>query len=135
MTELESKIILFDGVCNLCNGFVDFVIRRDTRGSFKFASLQSPRATSILAPYGHATPNQESIFLIEGKNAYRRSAAALRIFRGLRGFWPFLYVFIIVPPFIRDGVYDWVAQNRYRWFGKRDTCRMPTALERERFLE
>ncbi len=127
-------IILFDGVCNLCNGAVNFVIDRDPAGFFKFAPLQSNTGRALLEQHALPTETLDSIVLIEGGRVYQRSGAALRIARRLRGGWPLLYSFIIVPRFIRDRVYDFIAAHRYRWFGKEDACRVPTPALRARFL-
>lgn len=127
--------MLFDGVCNLCNGSVNFIIDRDPAARFRFAALQTPAAAELLARHGRipaATP--DSIILIEGDRLYEHSTAALRIARRLRGGWKLLYAFIIVPRPLRDLVYRWIARNRYRWFGRSEACRMPTPELRERFL-
>jgi predicted DCC family thiol-disulfide oxidoreductase YuxK len=126
--------VLFDGVCNLCNSSVNFVIDHDPAGYFKFASLQSEEAGVLLAQHGLDAGYLDSIILLEEGRLYRNATAALRIARRLSGAWPLLYAFIVVPRPVRDRVYGWVARNRYRWFGKRDQCRLPTAELRERFL-
>jgi len=126
-----ERIILFDGVCNLCNGLVQFVLKRDTAGRFRFASLQSEAARRVLK----GGPPAETIVLIEGGGLYVKSAAALRIARGLRFPWPLLYAFVIVPRPMRDLVYDWVARRRYAWFGKRESCMLPSPQMRGRFLD
>ena len=131
----QGGIVLFDGVCNLCNGAVDFVIRRDPKQQFTFASLQSERGKELLKQHGLPTNTLNSIVLIQDGKAYQRSDAALRIAQGLQGAWPSLGIFQFLPRFLRDGVYGFIARNRYRWFGKRDTCRLPTPQERARFLE
>ena len=132
-------VVLFDGVCNLCNGSVLFVIDRDPSGYFRFAPLQSDEARRLLA--AHAGAGQDvaggdlsSVVLIEGGRLYTRSTAALRVARRLTGAWPLLYAFAAVPWVARDAVYDWVARNRYRWFGREDACRVPTPDLRARFL-
>jgi len=127
----DDRIVLFDGVCNLCNGAVKFILARDPRGRFRFASLQSNVARRLL----HGDASLESIVLIEAGTTYTKSAAALRIARGLRFPWPSLYALVAVPRPLRDWVYNWVARNRYRWFGKRDMCAVPTPQLRGRFLE
>lgn len=124
-------VVLFDGVCNLCTGSVKFIIRRDPRGRFRFAALQSDAAARLLGGEG-ARP--DSIALVESGRVYWKSAAALRIARRLGALWPVLYVFVVVPRPVRDWVYDCVARNRYRWFGKQDSCMVPTAELRARFL-
>ena len=126
--------ILFDGVCNLCNGFVQFVIPRDPTGRFSFASLQSPAAARLLADCAPA-PLPDSIVLYDDGVLYTESAAVLRIARGLRFPWNLGYAFIIVPRPVRDWAYRIVARNRYRWFGKRDVCMVPTPDLRRRFLD
>mgnify|MGYP006292712871 CR=1 FL=1 len=133
MTD-EHAIVLFDGVCNLCNASINFVIDHDPGGYFKFASLQSGEAGDLLQGCAHAPGSPESIVLVEDGTCYNRSTAALRITRKLTGAWPLLYGFLAVPRPIRDVVYDWIARNRYRWFGKRDTCRVPTPELQDRFL-
>ncbi|WP_456426834.1 thiol-disulfide oxidoreductase DCC family protein [Rhodocaloribacter sp.] len=136
LSELPEHhaFVLFDGVCNLCNGSVNFIIDRDPNGYFRFASLQSEEAEAILRRAGISGASLESIVLVEGERVYRRSDAVLRIARKLKGGWPALALFSFVPRPIRDWVYDWIARNRYRWFGKRDTCRIPTPELRSRFL-
>lgn len=130
----EKGIILFDGVCNLCNGFVHFIIRRDKNNYFKFASLQSETAKEILIRFG-VQEKLKTIVFIENKKVYKRSTAALHICRRLQGAWPLLYGFIIVPPFLRDAVYNLVAKYRYQWFGKKDQCMLPTPALQSKFLE
>lgn len=130
----HHALVLFDGVCNLCNGFVNFIIDRDPKGYFKFAALQSEEAQPYLEDLGLQDDALESVVLIEGGEAYRRSTAALQIARHLEPPWPLFYVLLAVPLPIREAVYKWVATNRYRWFGKRDQCRVPTPEFRSRFL-
>lgn len=123
-------IVLFDGVCNLCNHSVRFVIERDPESYFRFASLQSDVAVELLSRYGRAPVSAppDSIVLIENGRVFESSTAALRIARRLRGAWKFLYFFIVIPRPIRDAVYRWIARNRYRWFGTReDVCLVPPA--------
>ncbi|GAB4397810.1 MAG: thiol-disulfide oxidoreductase DCC family protein [Microscillaceae bacterium] len=127
-------LVLFDGVCNLCNHTVDFIIRRDRKGRFKFASLQSDFAQSKLGHLISSVRDLDSVILIKEGKVLQKSSAALEIARHLRGLWPALLVFKLVPRFIRDGVYDWIARNRYRWFGKKETCRLPSPEEKARFL-
>ena len=130
----SHAVVLFDGVCNLCNGFVQFIIPRDPRGYFRFAALQSPAAARLMAEASVTPGAADSILLIDGGRAIVRSAAALRIARRLRFPWPLLYALIVVPRPIRDWVYDLVARNRLRWFGQRDQCLVPGPGIRERFL-
>lgn len=130
-----KPVILFDGVCNLCNTSVDFVIRRDKKKKFLFASLQSVAAQQLVQQTEGHQVSLDSVVLVSEGQVYDRSTAALKIAKGLSGLWPILYWLIILPKGIRDRVYDWIASNRYRWFGKRDTCRLPSADEKERFLD
>ncbi|MCP3144726.1 thiol-disulfide oxidoreductase DCC family protein [Pyxidicoccus xibeiensis] len=130
-----GAVVLFDGVCNLCNGAVNFIIDRDPTARFRFAALQSAQAATLLAPLGRvpeAEPN--SFILVEGGRVYERSTAALRVARKLPGAWKLFYAFVVIPTPIRDAVYKLIARNRYRWFGKADACRMPTPELRARFL-
>lgn len=127
-------VVLFDGVCNLCNASVTFVIDRDAAGYFRFAPLQSDEGRRLLADHAHGEPDLNSVMLIEDGRLYTRSAAALRVAHRLKGLWSWLYVFIVVPAPLRDAVYDFVARHRYRWFGKQDACRVPTPELRARFL-
>ncbi|NSL86565.1 thiol-disulfide oxidoreductase DCC family protein [Chitinophaga solisilvae] len=127
-------IILFDGVCNFCNASINFVIRHDRQGYFRFAPLQSGTASSLAAQYHFPVTEMASFVLIENGKAYTKSTAALRVARRLSFPWQLLYGFMIIPPFIRDPVYTLIARNRYRWFGKRDSCMVPTAEVRNRFV-
>ena len=129
-----SATILFDGVCNLCNGFVQFVIARDPGAHFRFAPLSSPAAERLLAEAGVTLPVPDTIVLLEDGAAFYRSDAALRVARGLTFPWPLAYGLVAVPRFIRDRVYDFIAARRYRWFGRRDACMIPTPDLRARFL-
>lgn len=129
-----SPIVLFDGVCNLCSGSVQFLLKRDPEGRFRFAPLQSDAGRSLLAEHGLAVDSLSSVVLIEGGRVWQESAAALRIARHLRGPWKLLRIFVIVPRPLRDLVYRWIARNRYRWFGKAETCWLPTPELEERFL-
>ena len=130
---MNQPIIFFDGVCNLCNGAVQFVIERDARAQFRFAALQSETAQIHLAKGNLSATDLKSVLLLENDRWYSRSTAALRIARKMDGFWKLLYVFIIVPRPVRDGVYNWVARNRYRWFGKEESCWIPTPELKKRF--
>ena len=127
-------IIFFDGVCNLCNGAVQFIIRNDKKGYFHFASLQSTEADQLLTDYGLSASDSNTIILLKEGKVFIKSDAALEISKNLDGAWKILSVFKVFPRFIRDGVYDWVARNRYRWFGKRDECMVPTKNLVSRFL-
>jgi predicted DCC family thiol-disulfide oxidoreductase YuxK len=128
--------ILFDGVCNLCNGFTRFIMARDPApGRFRFAALQSDPGQRLLKAHGLSTDGLDTIVLIEDGAAFIRSAAALRTLRRLGLPWSLLYGFIIVPRPLRDVVYRFVARRRYRWFGRRDACMAPTPDSCGRFLE
>jgi predicted DCC family thiol-disulfide oxidoreductase YuxK len=132
---VENAIILFDGVCNFCNQWVNLVIQYDRKGRFQFASLQSEVAKSILTKHAVDTIDQDSVVLIEGDQVYTRSAAILRILRHMDGWWKWLYLFVIIPRPLRDLGYRWFAKNRYRFFGKREECMIPTPEMRKRFLD
>lgn len=132
---MGEAVVLFDGVCNLCSASVRFIIKRDKKSRFRFAPLQSSYAAALFKRLNFDSTGVDSIVLCENGNLYVRSTAALRIARHLGGWWSLLYVFMLVPPFIRDAVYDFVARNRYGWFGKKDYCALPTPEMKERFLE
>ena len=134
-TGEQEYIVLFDGVCHLCQGAVKFIIRRDPKKRFYFVSLQSPAALRLLRKAGlEAEPLPETMVLIEHGAYYTRSTAALRIARALRFPWPLLYAFILVPEAWRDAVYKAIAKRRYRWFGRDEVCMVPTAELKARFL-
>lgn len=130
----RQAVILFDGVCNFCNGAVNFAIKRDKKSLLKFAPLQSDVAKELLSTFNLSSEEMNSFVLIENEKSYTRSTAALRVCRYLNSLWPLMYGFIIVPEFIRDGIYDWIANNRYHWFGKKEVCMIPTPEVRSRFL-
>lgn len=129
-----QPIIFFDGVCNLCNGAVQFTIERDHKNIFRFASLQSEFAKTQLVPFNINVLELDSFIMLENGKIYQRSTAALRVAKKLNGLWPLLYGFIIVPCFIRDAVYNYVAKNRYKWFGKEESCWVPTPELKSKFL-
>lgn len=131
-----ERVVFFDGVCNLCNGTVQFILDRDPRGLFQFAPLQSDIATKMLGERGVVVDKSapDSVLLLEGDRVYARSDAALRITRHLGAAWPLFAGFLIVPRFLRDLVYGFIARHRYRWFGRTDACRVPTPALRARFL-
>lgn len=130
----QHSIILFDGVCNLCNAAVHFVIKRDKKNQFLFASLQSAEGKKILAEYNLPEDEIHSFILFEDGKIYTRSTAALTVMKKLNGLWSFFYGFILVPKFIRDGVYNIVAKKRYQWFGRKNECMIPTPQLRSKFL-
>jgi predicted DCC family thiol-disulfide oxidoreductase YuxK len=128
-----NQIILFDGVCNLCNWAVQFIIRRDPEGKFKFAALQSTYSSKVLENEFQMKPN--FIIYIRNLVIYTRSTAVLMILRDLGGFWKMFYGLIIIPVFLRDRIYSFVAQKRYQLFGRRESCMIPSPELRSRFLE
>jgi predicted DCC family thiol-disulfide oxidoreductase YuxK len=130
-----SSLVLFDGVCNLCNGFVPFVIARDPRRRFQFGALQSAAAQRVLALHEAPPPQSETILLVEDGRLLTRSTAALHILRRLSFPWPLAAVFLAVPRPLRDAIYALVAKRRYRWFGRREQCMVPTPELRSRFLD
>ena len=134
-TIANQDVLLFDGVCNLCNSSINLIIDHDPKGHFKFAALQSEFGQQKLKELGYDQESFDSLVLLSEGKVYKKSSAALRIARKLTGLYPLLYIFIIVPPFIRHGVYNIIAKNRYKWWGKRDSCRMPTPELRARFVE
>lgn len=134
-TEGDHAVVFFDGVCNLCNAAVNFILDRDPDGYFRFAPLQSDVTDAFLPPGLRSDDSLGTIVLLEDGTAYVRSTAALRIARRLTAPWPLLYAAILLPRRLRDAVYAWIANHRYRWFGRRDKCRIPTPEEKDRFLE
>ncbi|NAY90882.1 DUF393 domain-containing protein [Muricauda sp. JGD-17] len=133
--EESKKIILFDGVCNLCNGAVQFVIKRDKKDLFRYAALQSEIGEQLVTERGIDTQKIDSIILIEpGVAFYTKSDAALRIGQDFGGLWKGLALFSWIPRTFRDALYDFVARNRYRWFGKKDQCMIPSPELQAKFL-
>lgn len=130
----KEPVILFDGVCNLCNAAVQFVIKHDKKKVFYFASLQGAYGQNFLATKPEGLSNLKTFILCEEGKVYTKSAAALRVAKKLSAPVKLLYGLIIVPTFIRDAVYNFISKNRYAWFGKKDNCMIPTAALKERFL-
>ena len=130
----QCPVILFDGVCNFCNSAVNFVLKRNEKANILFAPMQSLAGQELLKRYGLPLNEMRSFVLIDKGKAYQRSTASLKVCRYLRGLWPLCYGLIIVPRVIRDGIYDWVAKNRYKWFGVRDQCMVPSQEIKQRFL-
>ena len=133
-TDNIKAIVLFDGVCNLCNGLVKFIIRHDKKAIFMFGTLQSQKAEELLASHSISTGEIKTIILIEEGRTFQKSTAALRILSKLP-WWGWTKIFMIVPRIIRDFVYDMVAKYRYKIFGKKDTCMIPTPDLQARFME
>ncbi|MBD0350840.1 MAG: thiol-disulfide oxidoreductase DCC family protein [Flavisolibacter sp.] len=132
--DTTNPIILFDGVCNFCNGMVLFIIKQDKQKVFRFAALQSEAGQRLLETYQLPRNDFDSFLLIENGKVYRSSTAGLRLYNKLPWYWMWMQVFWIVPKIFRDAVYDFIARNRYKWFGKKETCMIPTPDVRSRFL-
>lgn len=128
-----NNIILFDGECNFCNRSVQFIIKRDKRAIYKFASIQSDTGQELLNKH-HVPTNIDSLILIENLSYYTKSSAALKICRHLNGGWKLLYGLLLAPKPLRDYAYSIIARNRYKWFGKKDACMLPSPEIRKRFL-
>jgi predicted DCC family thiol-disulfide oxidoreductase YuxK len=131
---MVDRIILFDGVCNLCNNSVKFIIKRDTSGYFKFASLQGETGQRLLKKHS-LNYDLNSFVLIEKEKVYIKSSAALRVCSQLGGAWRIFSIFRFLPPLFRDFLYDIVAKNRYKWFGKEESCILPLPKWKQRFLD
>lgn len=129
-----DNIVIFDGVCNLCNWSVQFIIKHDSHGVFKFASAQSRIGQKLFSQFQSTQSTPETVFLLRDGKLFEKSTAALTIAAKLDGGWKYLALFRIIPRRIRDMVYDWIARNRYRWFGKRDACMVPSSELKDRFL-
>jgi predicted DCC family thiol-disulfide oxidoreductase YuxK len=135
MSESAAKILLFDGVCNLCNSSVLFVIKRDANKQIRYAAIQSKQGMMLMKKYGIEEAYLGSLIFIDEGKVYLRSTGALRLCKYLKGLWPMFYVLILVPPFIRNAVYDTVSKYRYRIFGKLETCMVPTIELKSLFLD
>ncbi|MGP4041149.1 thiol-disulfide oxidoreductase DCC family protein [Gracilibacillus sp. D59] len=129
-----KRIILFDGICNFCSSSVQFIIKRDPKFKFQFASLQSEIGQQLLKQQ-QFSENMDSIVLIENDQVYTKSTAALRIAKELKGAYQFLSIFLVIPKPVRDIFYNILAKNRYRWFGKKDQCMIPKTEDKQRFLD
>jgi predicted DCC family thiol-disulfide oxidoreductase YuxK len=129
-----DAIVVFDGVCVACNRSVDFLLRRDRSERYRFAAMQSPAGHALMAAHGIDPANPASFLLLEGGRAFRDSEAALRVLSGLGGTWRCTRIALLLPRALRDAAYRWVARHRYRWFGRREACRVPTREEAGRFL-
>jgi predicted DCC family thiol-disulfide oxidoreductase YuxK len=130
-----QPLILFDGVCNLCNSSIQYIIKYDKHNKFKFASLQSDAAKDILLQFNQNNSDLNSIILIVGDEIYKKSSAILRLLKILGGLHSILYIFMIVPKPIRNWVYDYVAKNRYKWYGKKESCMIPTKELKSKFID
>jgi predicted DCC family thiol-disulfide oxidoreductase YuxK len=133
-TTLQQPVVIFDGVCNLCSSVVQFVIKHDKKNTLMFASLQSNYGQQILKNNNLPADSFNSFLFLENGKLYTKSTGALRLAKHLKGAWPLLYGFIIVPTFIRDAVYAFVAKNRYKWFGKQEACWLPTPNLKAKFI-
>lgn len=129
------RVILFDGVCNLCNSSVNWIIDHDTKNVFRFASLQSPYGNSVVQKFSLRNDYMDTVILLDDDKIYTRSDAVLRIAVLLGGIWKLLAVFFILPKWFRDLFYNLIAKNRYKWFGKKESCRIPTPELKEKFIE
>ena len=138
MPAATPDTILFDGVCNLCNGFVQFIIRHDAAGRYRFAALQSEAGQALLLAHGMAptilAADPDSVLLLSGGQLYSHSTAVLRIARGLGGVWRLAALGGVLPRAWRDGIYRFIARHRYRWFGRQESCPIPTPALKARFL-
>jgi predicted DCC family thiol-disulfide oxidoreductase YuxK len=132
--KAEQPVILFDGVCNFCNSAVNFIIKQDRKKIFKFAALQSVAGQNLLQQYNLPTQNFDSFILIDNSKIYKSSCAGLRLYNKLPWYWKWSQVFWIVPKLLRDAAYNVIAKNRYKWFGKKETCMIPSSEVKERFL-
>ena len=130
----DGPIVLFDGVSNFCHGAVQFIIARDPRERFRFASLQSELGQRICEEHGQPADVTTMMMLEPDGQLYARTTAALRVARELSGLWPLCAVALLIPPFLRDPLYEWFASNRYRWFGQKDSCPLPDPALAHRFL-
>ena len=131
---MDNAIILFDGVCNYCNSWVNFCIRHDKKNYFRYAPLQSDIGKEILKKYNVPNVSADTFVLIENEKYYLRSTAGLRLTKHFNRLYPLLYGFIIVPRFIRDGIYGIISRNRYKWYGQRESCMVPSLEIKEKFL-
>jgi len=134
MVHTNNPIILFDGVCNFCNSAINFVLKQDKKGIFRFAPLQSEAGQKLLQEHNLSTKEFDSFVLIDNGKVYKKSAASLRVMNRLPWYWKEAQILRIVPTVFRDAIYDFIASNRYKWFGKKDQCMIPTPEMRSKFL-
>jgi predicted DCC family thiol-disulfide oxidoreductase YuxK len=130
----EHPVILFDGVCNFCDSAVNFVLKQDKKGIFRFAPLQSEAGQKLLQQFNLSTKDFDSFVLIDKGKVYKKSSASLQVMNKLPWYWKEVQIFRIIPAIFRDAIYDFIAKNRYKWFGKKDQCMVPTPEIRSRFL-
>lgn len=135
MMNWPDKILLFDGVCNLCNNSVQFVLKNDKKKETYFASLQSEVGQQILTNQGLSTQQLDSIIYYRNGKVWQQSTAALYLLKDMGGLWSLLFPLILIPAFIRNAVYNWVAKNRYKWFGQSDACMLPLPQYQKRFID
>ncbi|MDN4524852.1 thiol-disulfide oxidoreductase DCC family protein [Fictibacillus fluitans] len=131
----NGPVLLFDGVCNFCNSIVNFLIRQDKKGSISYGSLQSEGGQQILHQFHLPAENFESVVYIKNGQSYQKSDAALEIAKDLGGLWKLAVLAKIIPCRVRDALYEWIARNRYKWFGKKDQCMIPSPEVRQRFID
>ncbi|HZH64002.1 MAG TPA: thiol-disulfide oxidoreductase DCC family protein [Flavisolibacter sp.] len=134
-TTQNHPVVLFDGVCNFCNASINFIIKQDTKKKFHFAALQSEAGQKLLEEYGLPKEGFDSFVLIDKGRVYKKSSAGLRVYGKLAWYWRWSQAFWLAPQFLRDAVYDLIAKNRYKWFGKKEACMIPGAEVKERFLK
>ena len=132
--ELKHPVILFDGVCNFCNASVNFIIKQDRKKVFRFAALQSETGQKLLEQYNLPKKQFESFVLIDNGRVFQKSSAGLKVYGNMPWYWKWTQAFWLVPEVVRDAVYNLIAKNRYRWFGKKEQCMMPSKEVRSRFL-
>ena len=133
MEVTDNPVLFFDGVCNMCNRWIDFLVRHDRKQRYRFAPLQGTTATYAIPEYVQSGEYETMVF-VEGGNVFTQSTGALRVIAGLGGIWSLAKVLLWIPAPVRDVVYRFIARNRYRWFGQKDTCRLPTPEEKNLFL-
>lgn len=132
---MNHQVILFDGVCNLCNGFIQFIIKKDKKNKFKFCSLQSEQGQNIIKQNSKDLKNIDSVLLFTNNQIYNKSTAVLKIAKTLGFPYNIIKIISVIPVKLRDRIYDFIAKNRYRWFGKKTSCWIPTSELKEKFLD
>lgn len=132
---MNHQVIIFDGVCNLCNGFIQFIIKNDKKNKFKFCSLQSEQGQNIIKQNSKDLKNIDSVLLFTNNQIYNKSTAVLKIAKTLGFPYNIIKITSVIPVKLRDRIYDFIAKNRYRWFGKKTSCWIPTSELKEKFLD